>query len=758
MNERRMTRVLGLIRVGAAVGALLLVGACQRQAAPVAVDADDIGGMVTSSHGAEAGVWVIAETTDLPTKFRKIVVTDDRGRYLLPDLPKASYTVWVRGYGLVDSPAVVASPGTTVALAAVLAPDPRAAAAYYPANYWLSLLKVPPKSAFPMTVPPPPPIGGVAPPEKPTHGVAPDGRRLAEESGAREDRPVPTVIQTQAEWLYDLKRGCETCHQMGSTSTRTIPASLGRFSSSTQAWERMLSSGQIGRGMISALNRFGHAEGLALFADWSDRIAGGEVPPAPPRPQGIERNVVVTMWDFSVPMSFLHAVISTDKRNPSVNANGLVYGTDWSAGALAVVNPATNEKSLIKVPLPDEKDRARLVPWSPQSQLASSVFWGDQLVWNDPVNPGPVTMDGQGRVWFIAETRIGNPAYCQSGSKNPFAMNSPRDAGGKGVHVYDPRSHQFGAVDLCFRLERIVFADDKDQTLYISVQGDGGIGWVNTRVWDETHDAEKAQGWCPAVLDDKIGAYTKANEPAEPGLDRAVSAPGAYSVASNPADGSIWYSVISPIPGKLVRMIPGAHAPATCLTEVYEPPFDNPKAPGVRGYFPEGIDVDTNGVVWTPLTGDGDYASFDRRKCKGPLNGPTATGQHCPEGWTIYPVPGPTFKTEPQVKTDYNYYNWVDRFNALGLGKNASIVDGANSDSLLVFQPDTRQWIRMHVPYPMGFFSRFLDARIDDAAAGWKGRGVWAANETRGSALTEGGKDMPSQLAHFQIRPDPLAK
>src|SRR5436190_17207322 len=102
----------------------------------VAIDNDDIGGVVTSSKGPEAGVWVIAETTGLPAKFAKIVVTDDRGRYLLPDLPKATYNVWVRGYGLVDSKKVEAAPGKPLNLTAVLAPDARTAAEYYPASYW----------------------------------------------------------------------------------------------------------------------------------------------------------------------------------------------------------------------------------------------------------------------------------------------------------------------------------------------------------------------------------------------------------------------------------------------------------------------------------------------------------------------------------------------------------------------------------------------------------------------------------------------
>src|SRR5437867_1130511 len=123
--------------------------AAQAEAARVAIDADDIGGIVTGPNGPEAGVWVIAETNDLPTKFRKIVVTDDRGRYLVPDLPKANYKVWVRGYGLVDSQPVQSAPGKNLNLTAVIARDARAAAQYYPGNYWYSLMKIPDKNEFP---------------------------------------------------------------------------------------------------------------------------------------------------------------------------------------------------------------------------------------------------------------------------------------------------------------------------------------------------------------------------------------------------------------------------------------------------------------------------------------------------------------------------------------------------------------------------------------------------------------------------------
>src|ERR1700724_2754524 len=124
-----------------------------QQGTPVLIGGNDIGGVVTSTKGPEAGVWVIAETTDLPTRYIKEVVTDDRGRYLIPALPKANYTVWARGYGLVDSPKVQTATGNSVDLKPTIAPDAKTAAKLYPANYWYSLMKVPEKNEFPGTGP-----------------------------------------------------------------------------------------------------------------------------------------------------------------------------------------------------------------------------------------------------------------------------------------------------------------------------------------------------------------------------------------------------------------------------------------------------------------------------------------------------------------------------------------------------------------------------------------------------------------------------
>src|SRR5262249_25185937 len=253
--------------------------AAQQPSATVAIDADDIGGVVTGPGGPEAGVWVIAETMDLPTKFARIVVTDDQGRYVVPDLPKAKYKVWVRGYGLVDSPKVDGEPGKLLNLRAVVAPSEAAAAQYYPAIYWYSMLKIPDENQF-------------------------DGK-----SG------IPAGV-TQADYLTVIKnRACVGCHQLGQQSTRTIPKSLGACSSSEAAWTRRVQSGQAAPFMITPLAQaLGNAP-FKYFADWTDRIAKGELPHAkPPRPSGVERNIVVTTWEWGDAKKYLHDLIASDRR------------------------------------------------------------------------------------------------------------------------------------------------------------------------------------------------------------------------------------------------------------------------------------------------------------------------------------------------------------------------------------------------------------------------------------------------------------
>src|SRR5580658_7486580 len=288
-------RIDKALYLGVATAALALFTAAptpslaQQQA--IAIDNDDIGGVVTGPKGPEAGVWVIAETVDLPTKFAKMVVTDDAGRYVIPDLPKANYTPWVRGYGLVDSPKVKGTPGKRINLTATPAPTEAAAAEYYPGMYWYSMLKIPAEGEFPGT------------------GVKGNG--------------MPVTMKTQNAWIDTIKNSCQSCHALGSKGIRTLSPLLGQFKNSHDAWERRVQSGQAMTNMAVSLGRLGPDKAFDMFADWTDRVAAGELPSAKPeRPKGIERNVVISMWDWGTRGMYLHDAIASDKYDQKINANG----------------------------------------------------------------------------------------------------------------------------------------------------------------------------------------------------------------------------------------------------------------------------------------------------------------------------------------------------------------------------------------------------------------------------------------------------
>ncbi|MES1254402.1 MAG: carboxypeptidase regulatory-like domain-containing protein, partial [Acidobacteriota bacterium] len=551
--------------------------------------------------------------------------------------------------------------------------------------------------------------------------------------------------------------------------TREVNPKLGPFASSTEAWARMLKSGQTGGEMMADVDtRFGHERGLALFADWSDRIAAGETPAPPPRPQGLERNVVLSMWDFASDRAFVHDVAAGNSLHPTANAYGRIYGADTASGLIEWVDPVAFTKGTMK-PLNFDAAPAPQPGPAPYNEMPSP-HWGDEIVWPAPAGGvgGPI-IDAKGRLWYSGRAST-PPTWCGKDSANPFAKNFPVNP--TGLVVFDPKTGQQTSAGMCGTSgSHRAWANDKDETLYTTMQpppypDSGGFAWFKTRVWEDTHDAEKAMGWCPGIIDyngdGKIGAYTLPGEPVERGLDRMLSGVLPYGAGSNPVDGSFWVvggvngGPKTGIPGKIVRYTMGANPPATCMAEVYEPPFNNPKAPGVEGYGTQGVEVDSKGMVWVSLGSSAHLASFDRRKCK-VLRGPTATGQHCLEGWTLYPVPGPTFKGT-NVRSDYFYLSWVDREGTLGLGKDVPVIDGTGSDSLIAFLPDQQTFVTMRVPYPMDFYTRSMGGRIDDPDAGWKGRGIWAGNNERVVWHIEGGKGTTSQVVHFQVRPDPLAK
>ncbi len=688
----------------------------QGSAAAVPIDGDDIAGVVTGEKGPEAGVWVIAETLDLATRFVRIVVTDDRGRYLIPDLPKATYSVWVRGYGLVDSPKTRTQPGKSLNLQAVPAPNPRAAAEYYPAGYWLSLLRVPEKTEFP---------GGA--------GIA-------------------QSVRNQADWIRLIKSGgCTACHQLGTTGTRKLPKDFAALPSSVTAWERRLQSGQAGTNMVQTLGQIGHDRALALFADWTDRIAAGEVPQAPPRPQGIERNVVITEWDWADPKAYLHDEVSTDRRNPTLNPYGKIYGSlELSADYLPVLDPQEHSIGQVKLTVRDPN-----TPATSPLMIQPSPTWGTEPVWTSKNNVHNPMYDANGRVWITSTVRgPDNPAYCKAGSDHPSAKLTPIERSGRQLAMYDPKSGKLTHISTCFSTHHLMFAEDANNTLWTS-GGGSVVGWLNTKMFESTGDEEKSQGWTALVLDTngngKRDDYVEPNQPVDPAKDKRYGS--AFYAVSPAPDGSVWGSVLG-FPGAIVRLSPGANPPATALAEVFEPPVKN--GVPVEGYSPRGMDIDRNGVAWVALA-SGHMGSFDRRKCKGPLNGPNATGQHCPEGWTFYTEPVPQLKNVTDSgSAEASYYTWVDQFDTSGLGANTPINTGNASEGLLALKDG--KFIVLRVPYPTGFYAKWMDGRIDDPKAGWKGKGLWATVATRAPFHMETGKGTTSKVLHFQMRPDPLAK
>jgi hypothetical protein len=685
------------------------------------VGSSDIGGVVAGPQGPEAGVWVIAETTDLPTKYAKVVVTDDKGRYLIPQLPKANYDVWVRGYGLVDSPKMKAAPGKTLNLVAAPAPDDKSAAEYYPGMYWYSMLNIPAKDQFPGT--------------------------------GEKGNGISSNIKTQEQWVDTVKNACQSCHALGSHGIRVVPK---EFGPGVAGWARRTQSGQAMTNMALGLGYMGIDAALKNYADWTDRIAGGEVPFAKPkRPEGVERNIVITMWDFSTPKHYLHDGISTYQHNPRLNPNGPIYGApEESTDDIPVLDPVKNRAYTIKHPVSNPE-----TPSSKQLPMQPSAYWGAEPIWDGSSSLHNAMMDSQGRVWFSARHRPpANPDFCKKGSDHPSAKVAPQEQSLRQASVYDPKTQKWMHVDTCFSTHHLFFSKDND-TLWFSQGGpqSGVVGWLKTKQFLSSGDSKASQGWTPIIVDTngngKRDEYVGPNDPVDPTKDKRLQT-AFYGIMPSPVDDSVWGQSMGigfarmNQPGYLIHLIPGPNPAQTALAEVFVPPEG--------AWSPRGMDMTTDGVAWTPLA-SGHIASFDRRKCKGPLNGPeAATGKLCPEGWTLYRMPGPQFKgLDESGSANHAYYLWVDRYNTLGLGNNVPIASANGGESLLAVV--SGRLVEIRVPYPLGFCTKLVDGRIDDPSAGWKGKGLWTMSGTRTVFHNEGGTANSPKVYKLQMRPNPLA-
>ncbi|MDZ7825671.1 MAG: carboxypeptidase regulatory-like domain-containing protein [Gammaproteobacteria bacterium] len=683
----------GIMRIFAGLVMVAVCTGCDRD--DVAVDDTEAGaetagtstghvqGRVTGPEGEpEAGVWVIAETTELPSTLRKIVVTNEQGRFVLPELPQAEYQVRVRGYGLVDSEPVAAAPGATLELEARPAPDARAAARIYPANHWLSLLE---------------------PPEQ------------------------------RADWASHFKLGCQLCHQMGSLATRIQDRA---------ALDRGLKKASF---MQATANGFDRDVLLDTLADWTGRIRAGETPPAPRRPEGIERNLVITQWEWGDRYTYAHDEVTTDKRDPTVNANGPVYAVDLGNDRLLEFDPRTLETSMRPVPTRDGFD----TPWCEQTFKAfgmeAPVPFGlgslgcpvepgitpHEGAYANPANPHNPMMDAEGRVWLTTQIRRewdeDLPEFCQDA---PAIVGRPHH---RQLAWFDPDTDEFQLIDTCFGTHHLQF--DHEGVLWTS--GDSYVlGWFDPSRYDPEDPAtlEAAQGWSEVKVDSDGDG--EADLPLV-GFN--------YGVMPDPVTGAVWTAQPAGSPGqdmdnrgRLIR-----YDPERDRFETFVPPMP--------GAGPRGIEVDGDGVVWTALGGSGHLARFDRSACEQTRG----AGDQCPEGWTLYRSPGPEMRTDPALGSDFHYYLWVDRFDTLGMGEDTVILNGTGSDSLLAFDPEAEAFTVIRIPYPLNTFTRLLDGRIDDPDAGWKGRGLWFNNGLDPILHSE---VRMGYVGRVQLRPDPLAR
>ena len=479
-------------------------------------------------------------------RFRKIVVTGDDGRFLVPDLPDADYAVWVRGYGLLDSGKHAARPGDELTLEVTAAATPQEAARIYPANYWYSLLEVPAESEFP--------------------GTGADGNGISER------------MRHQAEWVDRLKDGCQLCHQMGNLATREMPMlNLDDFDSTLDAWEHRVQVGRSGPGMSAGLNRMGRERALGLFADWTDRIAAGEVPPAPPRPQGQERNLVLTMWGWGDTMAMVHDEIATDKRNPHLYPNAPVYGV--GGAGLTITDPVTHRSVRMDMttrdPMPERGDSyagtTALIPVAvlghgatdhPGLQRPQPDAGRRGAPLDHPVDPSP-------RESRLVPGRLGSPV----GAELPH-LAQPAAALVLRHRERRVRAHRHLLHDPPPAVRR----GRERHALAERIDGRGRLAEHEAVRRDRRRAGGPRAGAPPSST--RAGTASSASTPSRASrrirrrtCGWTASPTGSSRTRSTAPSGS---RGALPVPGSIVRLDLGDNPPETCSAEVYEPPFENP--------------------------------------------------------------------------------------------------------------------------------------------------------------------------------------
>ena len=296
----------------------------------------------------------------------------------------------------------------------------------------------------------------------------------------------------------------------------------------------------------------------------------------------------------------------------------------------------------------------------------------------------------------------------------------PLNFSNRQASYYDPATGEFTLIDTCFATHHLQFDNGpRSATMYFNELLGPIVGWLNTREYDRTGDEQATQGWCPQVVDtqrrrqDHEAVESCPASPIDARRDTEVRH-NLYSVIPSPVDDSVWGASEDTFPGYIVRV------------DLRRQPAGNLHDRGVQGARARHRSARHRHRQQRRrldgARGEQPPRELDRTKCS-VLNGPeTLDGTHCQAGWKLYVSDGPRFKGT-DIPADFHYYNWVDQHDVAGFGKNTPIATGSNSDALLVLDPESGEWTKLRVPYPLGFYHCGLDGRIDDPNAGWKGRG-----------------------------------
>ena len=274
---------------------------------------------------------------------------------------------------------------------------------------------------------------------------------------------------------------------------------------------------------------------------------------------------MITQWDWGDQKSYMHDQVSTDKRRPTVNANGKHFGaTEESADWFPVFDGTTNQPTRVTMPVRDAG-----METTKNNTMAPSAYWGEEAIWDSKTSTHSLIMDERGDVWYTSRVGVPeNPKFCQAGSDHPSAKAFPLKESTRHLAVYNPKTGETKLVRTCFNTHHVVLGEDPDNTVWVSAGGpqQGAIGWVNRRVLEETGDEAKAQGWAPVIIDTngngQADDYVQPNQAVDPTKDKRLNA-GIYGVGVNPVDGTVWGSTLG-YPGYVLRF-----DPKTKLSEVY---------------------------------------------------------------------------------------------------------------------------------------------------------------------------------------------